>query len=84
MSRRATPTTTIPINGAAVRSVRIDRGIEVADLARRVGISRAYLTNLELGHKRRASPTVYAALVRALRPEPADALRADRRETVVA
>lgn len=75
MSKRATPTTTVPINGAAVRSARIDQGIEVADLACRIGISRAYLTNLELGHKRRTSPTVYAALLRALGQQDRDAFR---------
>lgn len=56
----------------------MDRGIEVADLANRIKVSRAYVTKLELGHSPRASATVYAALVRVLKPQSRDAFRADR------
>ncbi|ROT26246.1 RodZ family helix-turn-helix domain-containing protein [Micromonospora sp. HM5-17] len=75
---RARPGTTVPIDGAELRRARIDRGLEVADLARRLRISRAYLTKLELGHSPRASVTVYAGLVRLLQPADANAFRADR------
>ena len=75
---RARPSTTVPIDGQALRRLRIDRGIEVADLAARIQVSRPYLTKLELGHSPRCSPTVHAALVRILKPEPRDALRSDR------
>lgn len=77
-TRRARPTTAVPINGEALRRIRIERGIEVADLARRIQVSRPYLTKLELGHSPRASASVHAALVRALQPEHRDAFRADR------
>jgi predicted transcriptional regulator len=76
--RRARPSTAVPIDGAAVRRVRIDRGIEVADLARLIQVSRPYLTKLELGHSPRASATVHARLIRVLKPETRDAFRADK------
>lgn len=61
----------------------MDRGIEVSALARLLQISRGYLTNLELGHRPRASVTVHAGLVRVLQPESPDAFRADRTEATV-
>lgn len=76
--RRARPTTAVPIDGAALRQIRIERGLEVAALAARVGVSRPYLTKLELGHSPRASATVHAALLRVLRPVDKHALRADK------
>ncbi|GAB3856726.1 hypothetical protein GCM10029963_53580 [Micromonospora andamanensis] len=79
---RRRPTTAVPIDGTALRRIRIDRGIEVADLASRIQVSRAYLTKLELGISPRASATVHAALVRVLQPEQRDAFRADRAERV--
>lgn len=75
---RARPTTAVPINGARLREIRIDRGMEVAELAARIRVSRAYLTKLELGHSPRASATVHAALVRVLKPANRHALRADQ------
>ncbi|MEV6693393.1 helix-turn-helix transcriptional regulator [Micromonospora sp. NPDC051196] len=75
---RRRPTTAVPINGPEIRRVRMARGIEVADLASRIQVSRAYLTKLELGHSPRASVSVHAALVRVLQPESHDAFRADR------
>ncbi|MEE6259148.1 helix-turn-helix domain-containing protein [Plantactinospora sonchi] len=79
---RARPGTAVPIDGAELRRIRIERGIEVADLARRLRISRGYLTKLELGHSPRASVTVYANLVRLLQPADPYAFRADRARPV--
>ncbi|MFC4146578.1 helix-turn-helix domain-containing protein [Micromonospora mangrovi] len=76
-TRRARPTTAVPINGAALRRIRIDRGIEVAELARRIQVSRPYISKLELGHSKRVSPTVHKALLQVLQLTDRDALRAD-------
>lgn len=84
MKTRARPSTAVPIDGATLRQARIDRGIEVADLARRIGVTRSYVTKLELGHSPRASATVHAALVRVLKPKNRHAFRADRVELVAA
>ncbi|MBX7264956.1 helix-turn-helix domain-containing protein [Micromonospora sp. Llam7] len=81
---RRRPTTAVPIDGDALRRIRIDRGIEVADLATRIRVSRAYVTKLELGHSPRASASVHAALIRVLQPETRDAFRADRDQAGVA
>jgi transcriptional regulator with XRE-family HTH domain len=78
MSKRRPATTAVPINGRAIRDLRIDRGLEVADLAARIQVSRAYLTKLELGHSPRASARVHAALVRVLAPRDRHAFRTDR------
>lgn len=61
------PTTAVPINGAALRELRIRTGVSVADLAVEIGVTRAYLTKIELGHSKRVSPTVFNALLSALR-----------------
>lgn len=60
------PSTTIEINGYALRELRIRSGLEIATLADQVGIHRASMSNLELGHKQRVSPTVFNALLSAL------------------
>lgn len=61
----STPTT-VEVNGYALRELRIRSGIEVLDLAGRVGVQRAYIAKIELGHSRRVSPKVYNALLAAL------------------
>ena len=38
----------------------------VADLAVAVGVNRAYIAKIELGHSRRVSPKVFNALIAAL------------------
>lgn len=60
-------TSTVPVNGLALREIRERTGISQADLAAEVGTSRAYITKLELGHSRQCSPQVYAAIIRALK-----------------
>lgn len=63
---RALPTTAVPINGAALREIRKRSGVSVADLAKEIGVSRPYVTKIEVGHSRRVSPEVYARLLKAL------------------
>jgi len=58
--------TTIEVNGYALRELRIRSGLGVADLAREVKVQRPYIAKIELGHSRRVSPRVFAALLTAL------------------
>lgn len=44
-------------NGEAVRSLRITLGIPQTDLARRVGISAGFLSNIEAGRKQPSPST---------------------------
>lgn len=50
----------------------MSRGIPIADLARRTGISRSYLTRLEIGSRRFMRPHTYTALRAALELPPDD------------
>lgn len=59
-------TTTIELNGFALRELRVRTGIGVAELAERVGVQRPYIAKIELGHSRRVSPKVYNAILDAL------------------
>lgn len=62
----ATTNTTIEVHGYALREVRIRSGLSVAELAAAVGVQRAYIAKIELGHSRRVSPKVFTALLSAL------------------
>lgn len=66
------PTTTYLVNGAAIRTRRMELGMKIAECAAKAGISRAYLDQLELGHRRHPSPPTYHRLRTALRIEPTD------------
>lgn len=66
------PPPTFEVNGAAIRKRRKDRGLEMADLAAKVGITRSYLNQLELGHKRHMRVSKYLALRTALDVKPDD------------
>ena len=58
--------TTVEVNGPAIRTIRERSGMAVLDLAGAVGVERAYITKIELGHSRRVSPRVFNALIAAL------------------
>lgn len=60
------PHPTIPVNGAAIRTTRLDAGLSTAETARRAGISDCYLRHLETGYRDRMGPERYAALRKAL------------------
>ena len=74
---------TIPIQGYALREIRIRTGLEVAQLAAEVGVTRAYIARIELGHSRRVSATVYEALLNALQIRDRRALLANLGHDVV-
>jgi transcriptional regulator with XRE-family HTH domain len=57
---------TYEVDGSAIRELRKSRGIRIADLARTAGISRSYLTRLEIGVRRQMRPPTYVALRTAL------------------
>lgn len=58
--------TTVEINGFAMRDIRVRTGVSVQELADRVDVKRPYIAKIELGHSRRVSPKVYNALLTAL------------------
>lgn len=51
--------------------------MDLAECAAAVGISRAYLDQLELGYRQRPSPRIYAALRTALRVTDDDLLASE-------
>lgn len=67
----------IAVNGPAIREKRMDLRIGVEDLAKEVGISRAYLAKIELGHSKKVSVEVLDKLERALMVRDRRAFLAD-------
>ena len=65
--------------GYNVRTIRIQRGISQKELARRVGVSQAHISDIER-NKRRASISVLLKIMEALKCEPTDIMK-ERRET---
>jgi transcriptional regulator with XRE-family HTH domain len=60
------PRPTFEVDGAAIRKIRMSRGLPIADLARRTGITPSYLSRLETGVRRNMRPPKYEALREAL------------------
>jgi len=58
--------TTFEINGYALRELRKRSGVEIADLAKQVGIHRASMANIELGHRQQVSAKTFSAILSAL------------------
>jgi len=58
--------TNIDIHGPAVREIRLRSGVSVQELAEAMGVTRAYVAKIELGHSRRVSPKAFNALLAAL------------------
>ena len=71
------PPSTYQVNGAAIRTRRMELGMSIAECAAAIGISRPYLDQLELGHRRHPRPPIYAALCTALRVTDAQLLAAE-------
>jgi transcriptional regulator with XRE-family HTH domain len=67
----------IRVNGPAIREMRRKSRIEIQDLADEIGVSRAYLCKVELGHSERVSVKVLDALEKALHVDDRRALLAD-------
>lgn len=61
------PPATYQVNGAELRKRRKELGMCLAECAVKAGISRPYLNQLELEHRRNVRPPIYAALRTALR-----------------
>ncbi|MCZ7413099.1 helix-turn-helix domain-containing protein [Streptomyces sp. WMMC897] len=62
------PQATFQVCGARVRSLRMDAGMEIADLAREVGITPSYLSRIEVGTATgRMRPARYVRLRAALK-----------------
>lgn len=76
------PRPTYEVDGTAIRETRMSKGLKTADLARTAGISRSYLTRLEIGVRRHMRPPAYVALRSALGLPPNDTqLLAERGDT---
>lgn len=58
--------TTIEVNGFALREMRVRSGLGVSDLAKQVGVQCPYIAKIELGHSKRVSPKVFNALLAVL------------------
>ena len=56
----------LAVNGPAIRAIREAQRINIADLAKEIGVSRSYLAKIELGHRKKVGLDVVAALERAL------------------
>lgn len=57
----------VEVNGPAIRALRQALRVEIADLATEIGVSRAYLCKVELGHSRRMSVGTLGKLEDSLR-----------------
>lgn len=68
MTKHATASHTVDINGYAMREIRIRSGIGVRQLAEEIGKDRTYISKIENGHPR-VSGEVYKALLVALKIE---------------
>lgn len=56
----------VAINGPALRHIRVLTGVGAAELSRSLGVSRAYVTKIELGYSQQVSGEFYAKLCAAL------------------
>lgn len=65
--------------GYNVRTIRIQKGISQKELARRVGVSQAHISDIER-NKRRASISVLLKIMEALKCSPTDIMK-ERQET---
>ena len=61
----ATPTT-VTVNGAEIRKLRIKAGLSTTELARAARLSGRYLNHLENGYRTRMRPHSYSRLCQAL------------------
>ncbi|MFE7485558.1 helix-turn-helix domain-containing protein [Streptomyces sp. NPDC057552] len=68
------PQPTFEVDGAVIRHRRMQMGLEMSELAERVGISRRYLSHLENGTRTRMRPRRYAALCKQLNASTDDLL----------
>jgi transcriptional regulator with XRE-family HTH domain len=69
---------TFAVDGAAIRTKRMQAGIEVQQLAEAIGCSASYLRKLETGSRTHMGPGKYVRLRAALRASDADLLAPHR------
>lgn len=62
VQRHASPA----INGERLRELRQEAGHSVSDLARLIGISPQYLTQIERGHRPTVSPKMFLRILAAI------------------
>jgi transcriptional regulator with XRE-family HTH domain len=55
-------TTTVRVDGAALRELRVASGHDLDAFALLTGISRPYLSLIETGHRHNVSPSIFARL----------------------
>lgn len=73
--------TTFEVDGDAIREERMQAGLTQAELARRVGISRRYVSYLEDGTRRHMRPKPYVRLRQVLNATDARLTRKPPRPT---
>lgn len=66
------PPATYQVDGAAIRTRRMELGMTLRSCARAAGMSHNYLSEIETGLKRAMRPPSYAALRTALQIQPDD------------
>ncbi|GAC1374246.1 MAG: hypothetical protein NVSMB4_01520 [Acidimicrobiales bacterium] len=69
--------TVVAVHGPAIRAIRNFHGIRTDDFATTLGVTRAYVTKLELGYSRHVSPALYRKILTALSVKDWKALLAD-------
>ncbi|MFF7096347.1 helix-turn-helix domain-containing protein [Streptomyces rubradiris] len=68
------PQPTFQVDGAAIRTRRMQLGMSLRSCARAAGIAHSYLSEIENGLKEDMRPPTYAALRTALHVPPDDSL----------
>lgn len=68
------PPTTFAVDGTAICAKRMHAGIEVQQLAEKVGCTASYLRKLERGTRTRMRPSIYVRLRTALKATDDDLL----------
>ncbi|NUO43708.1 MAG: helix-turn-helix transcriptional regulator [Streptomyces sp.] len=68
------PPTTYQVDGAAIRTRRMDLGLTQSECAAQAGITREYLSQLETGARRDMRPPTYQRLRSALKSKRSDRL----------
>ena len=67
----------VPINGPALREIRVRSGIEIDAMAAALDITSAYVSKIELGYSPRVSTTVFNGIMRVLGIRDQRVLRTD-------
>ncbi|MEU7170393.1 helix-turn-helix transcriptional regulator [Micromonospora tulbaghiae] len=63
------------VDGPRIRALRIQSGLSVTDLARRIGITPQYLSQIENKHRPTVSPQTFAKFLAAMGVEDREILK---------